>query len=418
MIPASLERARRRASWLLVASAALGATSLVLGSTVAAIAARDMLDVPALVGTASAAVVIGVATGTSLLAAVIVRLGQRAGLTLGYAIGAAGGLSAAWGVGADAFAALLVGLFLLGFANSSAALSRYASAEMAAPERRASAISLVVWANTIGAVLGPTLAPVAASFVEESGGVATEGPLLVAGLLALVAATLLPLLLRPDVRDLAVADATSQVLDTATAAGGHRSRMRDIVRRPPVATALTAMIVGQVVMVVIMSMTPVHMTEHGHDLGAVGVVLSAHMLGMFVLSPLSGRIADRFGPPATIAASIVTLTVAATMAALAPADGGVVLLVALFVLGYGWNLGFVAGSSLLTSGLEASERTRAQGFSDTLVWGSSALASLGAGVVLAAVGFAALGVAGVALLALATIALWRLRGELSPVRAT
>jgi MFS family permease len=407
-----LQRARRRARWLLVGSAALGATAMVLASTVAAISARDMLGSTALSGAAGASLVVGVAIGTSALAAVIARRGQRQGLSLGYAIGALGAVLALWAVSAQAFVPLLAGLLLIGFANSSAALSRYASAEMAAPAERASAISLVVWANTIGAIVGPALVPFTAGIAEALDVGELLGPLLATGVLSIASALLLLARLKPDVRALAVAD-DDVPADTDTSVS-----MRAIIRRPAVTLALTAMIVGQVVMVVIMAMTPVHMTDHGHGLGAVGIVISGHMLGMFALSPVSGRITDRVGPLPAIGGSFAILTAASVLSAVAPTEDNGLLLVALFLLGYGWNVGFVAGSALLTSALASWERTRGQGFADTLVWGSSAAASLGAGLLLAAAGFAALGAAGVALLAAASVALLRQRRAVSPAPAS
>jgi MFS family permease len=177
--------------------------------------------------------------------------------------------------------------------------------------------------------------------------------------------------------------------------------------------AIVAMVVGQVVMVGIMTMTPVHMSENGHGLEAVGVVISAHTLGMFLLSPLSGRVVQRFGPVPSILAAAVVLTLAASLAIAAPVDAGPMLLVGLFLLGYGWNLGLVAGSTLLVSGVEHAERTRTEGFSDSLVWASSALASLASGFILAGLGYAALGAVGLVLVGLGTLIVLRLRGAVS-----
>ena len=169
------------------------------------------------------------------------------------------------------------------------------------------------------------------------------------------------------------------------------------------------MIVGQVVMVVIMTMTPLHMIENGHGLAAVGFVISGHTAGMFTFSPLSGWIAQRIGYLGAILLGVAVLAVAALMAAAAPPAGGVVLFVALFLLGYGWNLGFVAGSALLTTGVQAGERTQIEGFADTLVWSSSAVASLASGLILAAAGFSALGIIAAMLLVLPVYAVLRLR---------
>jgi predicted MFS family arabinose efflux permease len=366
-----------------------------------------------LVGTVGAAFIMGTALGTSLLAAVMVRRGKRVGLALGYAIAVIGGLVGAWSVVADAFPALLLGSLLIGFANSSSQLSRYASAEMASPARRAAAISIVVWAATVGAILGPVSVPISATLAAGVGMPELAGPFLLPAIFAILAAALLARFLRPDPDELAV-DPDAGLLP-AQRADRHRDAvpMSRILRRPPVAIALTAMIVGQVVMIVIMAMTPLHMTDHGHGLDAIGVVISAHVLGMFALSPLTGRIADRIGSLNTILLGSSVLAVAALMAATAPPDGGTMLLVALFLLGYGWNLGFVSGSALLTSGLRPEERTTTQGFTDSLVWGSSALASLAGGIVLALTGFAALGLIGAVLLVLPVWAVLSMRGRIS-----
>jgi MFS family permease len=152
-------------------------------------------------------------------------------------------------------------------------------------------------------------------------------------------------------------------------------------------------------------MTPLHMTEHGHDLTAVGIVLSGHTLGMFALSPVSGRLTDRFGSVPTIFAGTAVLAIASVMAALAPADGGFVLLLALFLLGWGWNLGFVAGSAMLSQSLEIHERTRIQGVADATIWSASAAASLGSGLIMATVGYTALGILGAGLVIIPVLAL-------------
>jgi MFS family permease len=130
---------------------------------------------------------------------------------------------------------------------------------------------------------------------------------------------------------------------------------------------------------------------------------------MFALSPISGRLTDRFGSPRVIGAGLSTLGVAAALAALAPPDGGLLLTLALFLLGYGWNLGFVAGSAMLTAGLVLAERTRVQGVADGLIWSTAALASLSSGVVVAGASYTALGLLGLALLAI-PIALLVARG--------
>jgi MFS family permease len=414
----ALEAARRRARLLLVTGAALGSTATVIANTVTVIAADHMLDGTELVGAAVSAGIVGAALGTSLLATVMARRGRRVGLSLGYGFGLVGGVIAAFAVLNDDFLLLLLGMLLIGMTNSATQLSRYASAEMAPPEQRASAIGVVVWAATAGAILGPVLLPVTATLADSAGLADAVGPFMATALAAGTAGLALAWKLRPDPDDLAVTNEGVATGPEGGAIGPSGMSLPEIVRRPAVVVALVAMIVGQVVMVVIMAMTPVHMSQHGHDLSAVGIVISAHVLGMFALSPVSGRLSDGVGPITTILLGAAVLATSGVLAALAPPDGGVFLLVALFLLGYGWNLGFVAGSSLLTGALEPWERTRAQGYADSLVWGSSALASLLAGWVLSAAGYAALGFIGAALLVFPVAAVIGLRTRVAPAQTT
>jgi MFS family permease len=179
--------------------------------------------------------------------------------------------------------------------------------------------------------------------------------------------------------------------------------------------ALASLVMGQVVMVLIMTMTPIHLIDHGHGLTTVGFVLSAHTFGMFALSPISGRLTDRFGSPTIIAAGLGTLALAAVLAALAPPDGGPLLTLALFLLGYGWNLGFVAASALLTRGLALGERTRIQGIADGLTWGSAAVAGAASGLVVAGASYTVLGFVGLGLTLVPAGLLVAHRRRLSPM---
>ena len=185
-------------------------------------------------------------------------------------------------------------------------------------------------------------------------------------------------------------------------------------RRPNVPVAIVALVTVQVVMVLIMTMTPLHMTAHDHDLAAVGLVISAHTFGMFGLSPISGRLTDRYGSVPVILAGLALTAFSSVLAAVAPPDGGVFLFLALFLLGYGWNLGYVAGSALLTRDLSLAERTRLQGLTDSLIWSSAAVASLGSGIVVAASSYATLGLLGAALVIVPTMLVIARRHAVDP----
>jgi MFS family permease len=284
---------------------------------------------------------------------------------------------------------LLIGTFLIGFGNSANNLSRYAAADMYPAARRASAIGTVVWGATVGAVLGPNLIAGAGTLAASIGLPVLAGAYLLPLLFGGSAAAVSFVMLRPDPYELADAS-VQEAIDSAALA----APLLVTLRRPVVLAAIVALIAGQVVMTLIMTMTPLHMTDNGHGLELVGLILSAHTFGMFALSPISGRLTDRFGSLRVIAVGLATLAVSGVMAALAPMDGGATLFVALFLLGFGWNLGFVAGSALLASGVTLGERTRVQGLTDAMIWTSAALASLSSGLVLALASYTVLGLIG------------------------
>ncbi len=392
-IPAAeLPRLRRRMRWVLFAVAALGSTGYIAAVTVGTLVAAELSGGAALGGLPTTTTTIGTATAASLIALIMLRWGRRIGLLLGLAVGVLGGAVVLGSVVAESIPLLLIGSALTGFANAAGNVGRYIAADMAVPERRASAIGLVVWGTTVGAVIGPNLTAPAGAVAVSLGLPELAGPygltVMFIGLAWVVAAWLL----RPE--PYALADASA--LPT-TDPHGEVPSLPAILARPSVATALVTLVAAQVVMVLIMTMTPLHLIDHGHGLATVGLVLSAHTFGMFGLSPITGRLTDRFGSPLVIAAGLIGLALAALLAALAPPDGGFLLTFALFLLGYGWNLCFVAASSLVSHGLSLAERTRVQGIADALTWGTAAFASLSSGLVVAAASYTVLGFVGVAL---------------------
>jgi MFS family permease len=171
--------------------------------------------------------------------------------------------------------------------------------------------------------------------------------------------------------------------------------------------AAVAMILGQVVMVGIMTMTPIHMRDHGHSLSAAGFVISMHIAAMYLPSLLTGKLVDRVGRRPMLACGALTLLAAGLVAALAPAESLALLTLALVLLGLGWNLGLVAGSALVTDAVPIGSRAETQGKVDLGVALSGASGAMSSGFVVAAASFAALSVAG-GLLALALLPLFAL----------
>jgi MFS family permease len=406
-----LERARVRSRIALFIGVAFGSTGYIAAVTVATIVAKDLLGNATLAGVPSATVVLGAAAGAVLLSGIMARRGRRMGLTIGYLVAVLGALIATLAVVLRSFPLLIVGTFMIGFGNSANNLSRYAAADLVPTKRRPIAIGLVVWAATIGGVVGPWLVPIAKDLAPMLNLPPLAGPYLVPAAFVTIAAALSFLLLRPD--PFALADESAQHDE----APESRVPIRTILMRPVVIAAVTALVGGQATMTLIMTMTPLHLTDHGHGLETVGLVISGHVAGMFALAPVSGWITQRAGSVRTIFLGAGVLMGASLLAALAPPESDTLLFVALFTLGFGWNLGFVAGSSLLSSGVSLAERARVQGAADAVIWSTSALASVGSGLVVAAASYTTLGLLGVAIVIGPTLLLFSRRSAIAATGA-
>ncbi|MDQ3691813.1 MAG: MFS transporter [Chloroflexota bacterium] len=383
---------RRRIIWTLFAVSALGTTAYIAALTAGTLAAAEIAG-NAAGGLPNATSTLGTAAAAGLISFLMLRVGRRHGLLLGIMGGTLGGAVALAGVLVASLPLLLLGTALAGFANGAGQLGRYIAGDLVPPERRAATIATVVWGATIGAVSGPNLVAPAGAVAESFGLPPLAGTFILTFCCVAAALVIAYIFLRPEPYDLADSSAPAP-----PAPGAEPSSLAAILRRPSVLVALITLAAGQVVMVLIMTMTPLHLTDHGHGLETVGFVLSAHTFGMFALSPISGRLADRFGSPRIIGVGLATLALGGLIAAGAPPDGGPLLTVALFLLGYGWNLGFVAGSSMLTAGLTLGERTRIQGVGDSMIWTSAAVASVSSGLIVAGASYTALGLLGVGLL--------------------
>jgi MFS family permease len=403
---------RRHLVRTLFAGVALGSSGHIAAITVGTIVAQQLTGSAVWSGTPSAAIVFGAATGSALISSLMARRGRRIGLIAGYLTAALGALGAALAVIMGSLPLLLAATFLLGFGNSSSQLARYTAADLFPLRHRASALGTVVWGSTIGAVIGPNLVAFAGNVAGGIGLPILAGAYLTAVGFTSVAALLYALVLRPEPYE--VADASSRHDPATSVPAGS---LRELLRRPTIRAALVAMVISQVVMVLVMTMTPLHIREHGGGLEVVGFVLSAHTFGMFALAPLSGRLTDRFGSPAVILAGLATLGSGALLAAGAPADGGWILTFALFLLGFGWNLSFVSGSAMLTHGASLAERTRLQGATDATIWTSAAFASLGSGLIVAAASYTVLGLLGGLLVSVPVLMMLAYRRRLASVDA-
>jgi MFS family permease len=387
------QSAARRITWTLFLTQSLGSAALIANATVNPIVGAELSGRDALSGLPSTLLLIGAASAAQPAGRLMQRIGRRWGLALGFFIGMAGMVVGGLAIVGGNFALFLLGLLLIGGARGAVDQSRYAAADAQLPERRARAISTVVFAGTIGAVVGPKMVGPAGNLLSGFGVTPLAGPMWSGAILFGGAGLLIALLLRPDPRDMALAIAAAQPTQNQTSAPARP--LRTIMRLPTAQLALAAMVCGQVVMVLVMTVTSLHMYHHQHGLGDVGTVITAHTLGMYGLSVVTGPLADRFGRPLTIAAGALLLIAGSLVAPLSLMTSWLAL--ALFLVGLGWNLCYIAGSSLLADILAPSERGNVQGANELAVNLASACSSLSSGFILDAFGYTTLGMAGAAL---------------------
>ncbi|MGW3308021.1 MFS transporter [Streptomyces sp. NPDC001073] len=382
-MPVTAERLpalRRRLSGVLITTQILGGLGVATGVALSAVLAKQVSGTESLSGLAPTATVTGTAVLSMPFAALMTARGRRPGLVLGYLVGALGAGVVVLAASIGSFPLLLCGMAAFGAASSANLQSRFAAADLAEPEQRARAISHVVWATTIGAVLGPNIAAPAGRSVAGLGIPAAAGPFLWAGAIFLVAAVVVAVLLRPD--PLLTARALAPDEDRSPAARSLRAGFAAVTASPRARLALVTVAVSHTAMVSVMAMTPVELGHHGAGIDLIGLVISGHIAGMYAFSPLMGRLSDRVGRLSGIGLAVGLLACAAFLAGTAGGSHGRIAL-GLFVLGLGWSAGLVSGSALLTDSVPQPARAAAQGLSDLTMNTSAGIGGAVAGLVVA-----------------------------------
>ncbi|MEW5939427.1 MAG: MFS transporter [Chloroflexota bacterium] len=322
------------------------------------------------------------ALSASAWGVVMDRLGRRNGIALGLALGIVGNGLVLLAIETSSFAWMMMGLMLMGTTNSAVQLGRFAAAEVSPPDQRGRAIATVVLGGVIGTILARLSAAPMGDFVVTLGMDELSGAYLTTLLLFALAGLLVFAALRPDPRD--VGREVAKAYPSKVAEGEARP-ISEILRQPAAIVAVTAMALGQVVMIAIMVITSLHMEDHQHARADIYSVISAHTFGMFAPSIISGWLLDKIGRAKMILIGASTLLLACVTAPLSP--DVLPLAVSLFLLGVGWNFCFVGGSALLSDQLSPIERSRTQGTNDFLVGLASALISLTSGFIFNATGY-------------------------------
>ncbi|MFI6815142.1 MFS transporter [Nonomuraea sp. NPDC050328] len=398
------QRVQRRTLAVLSLAQIIGGVGVAVGVAFSALVVAELSGSAVISGYAGTSMVLGAALMALPIARAADRWGRRAALSLAYAGAAVGAVISVLGITIANWPVLLFGFLLLGGGSAGNLAARYSATDLSPPGHTARHLSLVVWMTTIGSVTGPNLAGPADRLGQDLGLAETAGPFALSALAFVLALVIIQAALRPDPLLLA-----RRLDGAAPGASARRFNLREswqVLRSSPAAMrALVAIAVSQTAMVSIMSMTPVHLNHGGASLEIIGLTLSLHIAGMYVLSPVVGKLADKAGTVPVLVLGMVILLAAAVLAATA-GHGTVQIAVALVLLGLGWSCGLVAGSALLTESVPVERRPSVQGFSDLLMNVCGAGGTVLAGFI---VGWLSYGVLGAAVGVLVTLTgLWLL----------
>lgn len=381
------DRIGRKITFVLFAVQSLASAGFIAAATINPILGAQLAPDRSLATVPTAAYLLIGAFTASLWGVLMDRIGRRNSLTLGLIVGVLGNILVLAAIQLSSFLVVILGLMMMGATNSAVQLGRFAAAEVNPPAQRGRAISAVVLGGVIGTILARVLAVPVGEFAVSIGMNELAGAYLTTLGLFILASLLVFIGLRPDPRD--VGRELAKQYPEAIPLGETRPVLQ-ILRQPAAITAVSAMVLGQVVMVAIMVITSLHMEDHNHNRADIYSVISGHTFGMFAPSIISGWLLDKWGRGRMILVGASTLLLACVTAPLSP--DVLPLALALFLLGVGWNFCFVGGSTLLADQLSPAERSRTQGTNDLLVGLASALISLSSGFIFDATSYTVIAV--------------------------
>jgi MFS family permease len=398
---------QRRSVGVLAGSQVLGGIAIAGSVAAGSLIAASVSGSEGVAGLAQTFGVLGAAIFALPLARIALSRGRRASLALGYGLGAAGALVVIAGALWSSIYLVLAGCLFVGVASASGYQARYAAVDLAADDKRGRQLSYVVWAATIGAVLGPNLLEPSGMLGSALGFPQLAGPYIVTAITLVAAAAILLLFLRPDPYLLAAK--LRAAVDKTAQKEFAKPRLRDgighLKTNPGAMLGMITIAIGHVAMVMVMVMTPIYMAHVDVTLTLIGLVISVHVAGMYALSPIVGWGVDKFGRMRIVYTGIAILLLSCVVAGLSPADNVVMLGIGLFLLGLGWSCTLISGSTLLVDDVGPVERPSVQGLSDLVMNGAGAVGGAIAGLIVAFSSYAVLcAVAAIPVLALLVIA--------------
>ncbi|WP_322552602.1 MFS transporter (plasmid) [Priestia megaterium] len=382
----------KRTLVIVIISQIFGGAGLAAGVTVGALLAQNMLGTDSVTGIPTALFTLGSAGAALLIGRISQRFGRRAGLTTGFLVGGIGAIGVIISSLTTSIGLLFVSLLIYGAGTATNLLARYAGTDLANSKQRATAASMALVSTTFGAVMGPMLVDVMGNLALSMSIPALAGPFILAAAAYILAGLILLAFLRPDPFIVAKAIANAQQTNgthlSEEEANGSGTNKRGIF------AGTTVMVMTQFVMIAIMTMTPIHMGHHGHNLKEVGLVIGLHVGAMFFPSLITGYLVDKVGRTIMAIASGITLLTSGILAAVGPADSMALLITALVLLGLGWNFGLISGTAIIIDATHPSTRAKIQGSVDVLIALSGALGGGLSGMVVAHSSYATLSFAG------------------------
>lgn len=389
--PQKLKKLFKRVLFVVSLSQIFGGAGIAAGITVGALLAQQMLGTEAYAGVPIALFTLGSAGSAFIVGKLSQRYGRRIGLSAGFVAGGLGAIGVVIAAMMNSVILLFASLFIYGAGTATNLQARYAGTDLVNSKQRATAISMTMVMTTFGAVAGPNLVEMMGELAVSIGVPALAGPFILSAVAFIVAGLVLFILLRPD--PLVIAQKIA-IYKAEHGHGNQRDSADQKIDRKGLTVGATVMILTQIVMVALMTMTPVHMQHHGHGLAEVGIVIGFHIGAMYLPSPITGVLVDKLGRTAMSIASGITLLLAGLLAAFAPSDSMILLIIALSLLGLGWNFGLISGTAQIVDSTEPSTRAKTQGTLDVFVALAGASGGALSGMIVANTSYAALSLSG------------------------
>ena len=388
MTPTDLDFLQKRTIKVLTAGQVLSGFGLGSTLSIGSLLAAHLSGSPAWAGSAATFSTLGAASWAIPLARLAFARGRRVALATGAALAISGAILVITSAIVEWFPLLLLALFLLGAGSAVGLQARFAATDLPSKRSTGRDLSVVVWATTFGAVIGPNMFGPGEIVGHALHLPPMTGPFLFTILSQIAATSVFWFGLRPD--PLLVAKG----LNAAKVKGktSFATAIATLRKYPLAALAITSIALSHMVMVSVMSMTPIHMKGMGFDLVVVGFTISLHIAGMYAFSPIFGWLSDKIGRVQTVILG-QSIYVAALAVAGFGQDSRLAVTIGLFLLGLGWSASTVGGAALLTATLPVQEKTNVQGLSDALMNLSGAFGGAVAGTILAAFMFLGLNLA-------------------------